>query len=247
MYIRLAFSIATSVDPDILIIDEALSVGDNYFQKKCIDRLINFKESGKTILFCSHSIYYVNQLCQKAIWLKNGIIFKQGAAADVTSTYEDYSRDRIAFCKKQKDGLPAEKKSSPFTIKAIKLNGHNSATSITTGDDLFVEIHYVSTSDRPFMISAGFKRNDELICHAVSMQRDGLPLLQGRGENSLVIKYSEVPLLHGTFFTVAMILDEHGLHIFDQKTSAPVTISPDSDWKPEIGLLRMKYEWQLPA
>ena len=63
MYVRLAFSIATTVDPEILIIDEALAVGDMAFQKKCITRMNFFKEQGKTMLFCSHSMYLVQELC----------------------------------------------------------------------------------------------------------------------------------------------------------------------------------------
>ncbi|HYN20019.1 MAG TPA: ABC transporter ATP-binding protein, partial [Thermoanaerobaculia bacterium] len=69
MAMRLGFSIATQVEPDVLIIDEALSVGDGYFQKKCMDRLLRFIEAGGTLLFCSHAMYYVSSFCQRALWL----------------------------------------------------------------------------------------------------------------------------------------------------------------------------------
>ena len=72
MYVRLAFSIATMVRPDILIIDEALSVGDLTFQKKCVQRMNEFKEQRKTLVFCSHSMFHVQELCEKAIWLHEG-------------------------------------------------------------------------------------------------------------------------------------------------------------------------------
>ncbi|MGC2064373.1 MAG: ABC transporter ATP-binding protein, partial [Thermodesulfovibrionales bacterium] len=72
MYVRLAFSIATSVNPDILIIDEALSVGDQHFQKKCIDRMTQFKNDGKTIVFCSHSLYHIQELCKTTLWIDHG-------------------------------------------------------------------------------------------------------------------------------------------------------------------------------
>jgi ABC-type polysaccharide/polyol phosphate transport system ATPase subunit len=61
MFIRLAFSVVTSVDPDILVVDEALSVGDQHFQKKSMDRMMAFKEQGKALVFCSHNLYIVNQ------------------------------------------------------------------------------------------------------------------------------------------------------------------------------------------
>ena len=89
MFMRLAFSIATSVNPDILIIDEALSVGDQRFQKKCIDRMINFKETGKTILFCSHNMYQVGILCNKALWLKDRKIQQFSEVDKVIKNYEN--------------------------------------------------------------------------------------------------------------------------------------------------------------
>ena len=69
MHVRLAFSVATSVDPDILIIDEALSVGDQYFQKKCLDKMDDFKRRKKTIIFCSHDLYQIKTFCEKTMWL----------------------------------------------------------------------------------------------------------------------------------------------------------------------------------
>jgi len=69
MYMRLAFSVAVNVDPDILVIDEALAVGDGHFQKKCIEKIREFQQAGKTILFCSHSLYYISSICSRALWL----------------------------------------------------------------------------------------------------------------------------------------------------------------------------------
>src|SRR5213596_3452681 len=72
MYMRLAFSVAVNVDPDILVIDEALAVGDGHFQKKCVDKIREFQESGKTILFCSHALYLISSICRRALWLDHG-------------------------------------------------------------------------------------------------------------------------------------------------------------------------------
>ncbi|MBN2232445.1 MAG: ATP-binding cassette domain-containing protein [Deltaproteobacteria bacterium] len=96
MYVRLAFAIATSVDPDILIIDEALAVGDNHFQRKCIARLMEFRRRGKTILFCSHSLYLINELCGLCLWLAGGTVRQAGDAAAVVAAYQSY-QDRRAL------------------------------------------------------------------------------------------------------------------------------------------------------
>ena len=69
MAMRLAFSIATQVDPDVLVVDEALSVGDGYFQKKSMDRMNELVRGGTTLLFCSHAMYYVQAFCERALWL----------------------------------------------------------------------------------------------------------------------------------------------------------------------------------
>lgn len=87
MYMRLAFAIATSVEPDILIIDEALSVGDGAFARKSFDRIMQLKNGGATILFCSHSTYQVEALCSRAIWLEAGRLKMIGDSGVVVDAY----------------------------------------------------------------------------------------------------------------------------------------------------------------
>ena len=88
MYVRLAFATATSVRPDILVIDEALSVGDGAFARKSFDRIMALKDAGATILFCSHAMYHVHALCSRAMWLDSGRLRMIDAAARVTAAYE---------------------------------------------------------------------------------------------------------------------------------------------------------------
>lgn len=92
MYVRLAFSIATSANPDILVIDEALSVGDGAFAKKSFERIMQLKEQGTTVLFCSHSMYQVESFCDRAVWLEHGRVQMEGAASDVVAAYNDSLR-----------------------------------------------------------------------------------------------------------------------------------------------------------
>jgi lipopolysaccharide transport system ATP-binding protein len=92
MYVRLAFAIATSANPDILIIDEALSVGDGAFAKKSFERIMQLKEQGTTVLFCSHSMYQVESFCDRAVWLDHGRVQMEGPASDVVAAYNDSLR-----------------------------------------------------------------------------------------------------------------------------------------------------------
>jgi ABC-type polysaccharide/polyol phosphate transport system ATPase subunit len=89
MMARLGFSVAVHLDPDILVLDEVLSVGDQEFQKKCIDKITDFRRQGKTLLFVSHSPDAVETLCQRAVWLHMGRVRRDGPAAEVVAEYRN--------------------------------------------------------------------------------------------------------------------------------------------------------------
>lgn len=91
MAARLAFAVATDVDPDILLIDEALSVGDERFRIKCEARMQAFRDAGKTILFVSHSIDQVRQTCGQAVWIHQGAVVREGDVMSVTEAYHQWS------------------------------------------------------------------------------------------------------------------------------------------------------------
>lgn len=87
MYMRLAFSVAINVDADILLIDEILAVGDQHFQEKCLAKLEDLKENGKTIVIVSHSLDAVKKLCDRAVWIYNGEVRLDGKTAEVIDEY----------------------------------------------------------------------------------------------------------------------------------------------------------------
>jgi ABC-type polysaccharide/polyol phosphate transport system ATPase subunit len=97
MVMRLAFSVAVNVDPDILIIDEVLSVGDLAFQVKCRERIMQFRMAGKTILCVSHSTDTLKDLCQRAIWLHHGHVLSDGPLHRVLESYENALRGQPVY------------------------------------------------------------------------------------------------------------------------------------------------------
>ncbi|WP_342563254.1 ABC transporter ATP-binding protein [Paenibacillus sp. FSL R7-0345] len=121
MFARLAFAVAINVDPDILIVDEALSVGDAHFQEKSFTKMKQFRNEGKTIFFVSHSISSVRNFCDRAIWIENGKIKMMGRAEDVCTEYQDYINE-------QKEELFTVDNAKPDTsnnkiiIKDVKVN-----------------------------------------------------------------------------------------------------------------------------
>jgi ABC-type polysaccharide/polyol phosphate transport system ATPase subunit len=92
MAARLAFAVATDVDPDILLVDEALSVGDERFRLKCRERMLKFREHGKTFLLVSHSLADVTESCQRAIWIAEGRVVQDGPAGDVCAAYHAWAQ-----------------------------------------------------------------------------------------------------------------------------------------------------------
>src|SRR5690606_28066392 len=87
MYVRLGFSVAINVDPDVLLIDEVLAVGDEEFQRKCLERVADLRASGRTIVVVTHSMQTVRSLCDRAVWLENGVVREEGEAGEVADAY----------------------------------------------------------------------------------------------------------------------------------------------------------------
>lgn len=105
MFVRLAFSVAIHVNPDILLVDDALAVGDEDFQKKCIQRILELENEGKTIIFVTHDLNMARRLCTKGIFLRTGEIIKGGAIDTVISYYMETLGDRKGIALIQKDAL----------------------------------------------------------------------------------------------------------------------------------------------
>ncbi|MGQ9486111.1 MAG: ABC transporter ATP-binding protein [Desulfosoma sp.] len=243
MVVRLAFSIATSVDPDILVIDEALSVGDQYFQKKCIDRILQFQREGKTILFCSHSLYTVNLLCARAVWMREGSIFMDGAATSVTAAYENTLRERSRTV--EVAAAPqVEERATPYRIRFVQVNGSREPLTMHTGQDLEIVVACEVTESMPFALGVGIMRNDGLVCHAVNLSRVAKKTFQGPCVAAVRVIYPKVPLLHGEFFAMGYLIDASGVHIYHQKESAPIRVAADGRQRTEVGLIEMPYHWE---
>ena len=146
MYVRLAFAVAIQIDPEILIIDEALAVGDISFQKKCMEKIISFKEKQKTVLFCSHDMHIVSSLCHQAIWIKDGVITDKGKTDPVISSYISW------IMNSEKIHVPEQAASSKYYISnsaeveivSVTLfdNSGKEKEVFFTGEDLFFEVTY---------------------------------------------------------------------------------------------------------
>lgn len=244
MYMRLAFSVAVNVEPDILVIDEALAVGDGHFQKKCIDKLREFQEAGKTILFCSHALYYISSICRRTLWLDQGRLMRFGPSLDVVHEYETFllQRDRAHPANE----APVESV-SPVRFREISVMDRSGAPRdrFTGGEDIHVRIRVEADSpEQPVHLIVGVHRSaDDLQCFAVGTHADGLPALAGRTEYEVNVKLANVPLLRGDYSIIAFIGDENAMTVFDRRDVRPAFSIIGERF--EIGLISVDHQWEL--
>ncbi|HEY0789326.1 MAG TPA: ABC transporter ATP-binding protein [Thermoanaerobaculia bacterium] len=244
MYMRLAFSVAVNVEPDILVIDEALAVGDGYFQKKCIDKIRDFQRKGRTIVFCSHALYYISNLCERTIWLDHGTMRRLGPSIDVVHEYENYLLEQERNAPPE---APAEKTAQPVTIRHLEILDArgNSPEDFETGDDIIVRMVIESLDpEQPVHILAGVNRAaDQMQCFAFGTVPDGLAPLRGRSLYEVRARLRDVPLVRGEYELVVYVGDENALHVFDRRDLRPAfTIAGD---RYEIGLMTVDHDWEV--
>ena len=255
MYVRLAFSIATMVRPDILVIDEALSVGDMAFQKKCVQRMNEFREQQKTMVFCSHSMFHVQELCDIAIWLDKGKIQEIGDSDKVVGHYEDFCNNKKTYSSIRED-IPGELRASEAAQKqevqdcrinsiAVKSLDGNDITTIKPLSDVLLEmeIEVLIENMQGHFGFAFMKSAEEPIASFLTTNDDEIEIGSfAKGDVfkvSLVIE--KVAMRVGEFYVLGGLADKSGLLWYETKFSKLLAMEPSKG----VGPMIMKCEWQL--
>jgi ABC-type polysaccharide/polyol phosphate transport system ATPase subunit len=209
MYMRLAFSVATSVEPDVLLVDEVLAVGDSSFQKKCFDRIRSFQKAGRTIVIVSHDLASITEICSNAVWLHKGNLKAVGAANQIVSDYLEFT---AAGGGSAEEHSPADKLDTehPVRITKVELRGADGKPKIffQTGEEMVAAIQYVALDSAPqAAFGITIARSDGTYCYATNMRSDGLPGITLREEGEVQISFNPLTLLPGTFFVHAVIFE----------------------------------------
>jgi lipopolysaccharide transport system ATP-binding protein len=248
MSLRLAFAVATHVDADVLIVDEALAVGDGYFQKKSIDRITDFQKRGGTLLFCSHALYYVALLCDRAIWLREGRVADSGPSLPVVRAYEAYLQQkerRAAGPETSLPELPAEgRRPARFTDVVIHDGSGYPRAEFASGETVALDLAF--ESDDPslaFQLRVGADREDGVQAFAVDTRSEPWAPLSGRRRYRVRLSLPELPITQGDFRVYAFLGDETALHLHDLRIQRPgfTVVAPDY----AVGLVRPRSVWSL--
>ena len=261
MYVRLAFSIATMVRPDILVIDEALSVGDLAFQKKCVQRMNEFRQQNKTMAFCSHSMFHVQELCDIAIWIDKGEIKEIGDSHKVVGDYENFCNNKKSYTSVQED-LPAvqtekqpdQSTSTEQVLQDCKINSLSvcntkgeDITAIDPLSDLVLEMEVeVLNDDLEGHFGFAFMRSAEepiasfLTTNAEEIERRRY----ARGEVFKVrLVVEKVAMRVGEFYVLGGVADESGLLWYETKFSTLLSMNVNKG----VGPMTMRATWNLDA
>ena len=240
MVVRLGFAVATALEPDILITDEVLAVGDESFQKKCVAWMENYLAGGGTLLLCSHSMYHVQKLCRKALWLKDGRVVKHGPAAEVAQAYLAYHEEKSAGAKKP-IAAPRASAEGYYAIRSVALDPPG---PLTAGGTLTVRGEVFSPDDRAPVVLIGLVRADGTPVYGVATDMDGVaPVRRGPQRFVFSLSFPELPLLPGKYLVRAHALDPEGVRLFDN-VEQPFVVEGSTR---ELGLVRIGHGWNNGA
>ncbi len=231
MYVRLAFSVAINVDPDILVIDEALSVGDGAFARKSFDRIMHMRDAGKTILFCSHSLFQVESLCSRAIWINQGKIILDGESAQVVSAYQAFLDQSMVDTKIHTASIINDSALSPSSdaqfvmgsarLKSIKIwiDGENHQETVIISNQSNLVIQVIFSSDpalpHPNVAITLHATDGRIITSAATWEDNTIPQRKADGSGEICLRINQLPLLKGEYLVSAHLLCERGLYIYD--------------------------------
>ena len=224
MFVRLAFAVATAVEPDILIIDEALSVGDGAFARKSFDRIMALRERGTTLLFCSHALYQVQQLCERALWLEEGRIRAAGPADEITRAYQA-EIDRQAAAAPAPSSLPSAPASQHGTARLreveLLIDGlpAHETTARTGQSRLEVLVGFDSDPELPSpRLACLIHLDDQRILTSFGSWLGGPDPIPRHPDGSATLRLAipELPLLPGTYTLSVFLLCERSVHFYDQ-------------------------------
>ncbi|MDH6364555.1 teichoic acid transport system ATP-binding protein [Enterococcus sp. PF1-24] len=224
MTVRLAFAVAINVDPDILIVDEALAVGDLEFQLKCMEKFTEFRNAGKTVLFVSHDVNAVRRFCDRVYWLKHGVVEAEGDTMEITEEYENFLKKKsLKTVDRESTSVEEHSAYDIVEVNQAELLDENKQPIqdiVIQDSKVFVKVKYtVKKVDvkRPVLGVAIRTVDNQYVC-GLNTLLDDVEIPWELGENEFFIEYSKMALLGGEYYFDVAVFEENATVPFVYKT-----------------------------
>jgi len=230
MYIRLAFSVAVHVDPDVLLVDEVLAVGDEPFQRKCIDRIRSFQAEGRTIVLVSHALDQVAELCDRAIVLEHGNLRVDGdpleALRFLRADFEVIRQeDRL---RERRSELSHVSPSAQVASVTLCGGGGQPLTTLTPGDPMTVQITVrAATRLEDWILGFGIETSLGTSVYGTNTRLMNIGVPAFSGERTFQIQLPQVWLGEGSYTVHGAIAEHSGVEIDRMKEAASFTVQSD--------------------
>jgi lipopolysaccharide transport system ATP-binding protein len=265
MFVRLAFSVATSVDPDVLIVDEALSVGDGAFARKSFDRIMGFKKAGKTILFCSHSLYQIEAICSRVIWIHQGRVMMDGDPAQVTAAYNAFLGAQATLEGENKVAAEADLKESDVNLTSsivhppqgcarlqnieVRIGNDSPGTELvvlSAEDDVVIDVRFASDKNLPCpTVGVAIVSQDGRFIASAGTYNDKIVLRRDEaGYSKVTLRFDRLPLLKGRYWINVFLLCENAVHIYDQADAVAELNVVQRQGDLQQGIVALPHRWE---
>ncbi|EFO81261.1 ABC transporter related protein [Oscillochloris trichoides DG-6] len=254
MYTRLAFAVATAVDPDILITDEVLAVGDEAFQRKCMERIYSFRRAGKTIIFVSHALEVVRSLCDVAVWLDHGEMRASGAAGEVIDAYlANVNRQEEERLAAERQANPSQAEYNPFrhgsreveitNVQLLDAAGMEQAT-FHSHQSLTIRVHY--HAHQPIqgpVFGVGIYTENGIWLTGPNTGFDQFQIGRIEGSGSIDYTIPNLPLLTGHYRISAAVVDSSQLHTYDHHDRIYSLVVHSDNARERYGIFSIPGAW----
>jgi lipopolysaccharide transport system ATP-binding protein len=241
MYVRLAFAVAAHLDPDVLLLDEVLAVGDFMFQRKCMEFTRQLEQQGATILFVSHNMFSIRAMCQRVIYLKQGRIVYDGPTDEGLSRYESDSRLAPATWFNAAADLG-------ILITELELYGEDGKPRaiFDFGERMRVRIGYraLRTIDRPHFLCS-IKRSDQILCCNFSSYSDKVDLPQVSGTGIIEILTPPLNLVSDRYLVSIAVREKSFQRVVGAQIGASFHLRHEIFVKMEYGVFHEPAQWRL--
>lgn len=237
MYVRLAFSVAIHVDPDLLLVDEVLAVGDEPFQRKCIEKIQEFQREGRTIVFVSHSADQVSQLCDRVIVLDHGrMIYDGETEGGIAALRSSFAAGRSTSARS--DEASHDEPNTGVRVEQVDVEStrQNLAGDLLPGGDISITVRYrIATADPGIIAGIGIETPSGTEVYAINTHGMGFGLSSKPGEYAVTFTLPDSALAKGQYHVRASLYAANRETLDEVRLAASFTVD---DHTAAIGLVR---------